>query len=199
MTARAIPQRPKRRRRWRQAGPRAAFVAVLGLGLASTVAALLVFAWPPAESAPRPLLIGFQADELPDPGGDPVAVAGGRFWLVNLRPEDGQVGKYGAPTAGGLLALSWRDSHKGCSITWRPELRFATANGVSRTGWFRDPCSGSIYTRGGVQVWGPSPRSMDTYALDVKHDGVVVVNVGMLALGADDNPTRAVAYSPPLR
>lgn len=75
-------------------------LAALGLGVVFALAALLVFAWP--NDAPRPSLLTIAATDVPAPGADPVRVADGRFWLVNLRADDGQVGEFGVPTAGGV-------------------------------------------------------------------------------------------------
>ena len=45
-------------------------------------------------------------------------------------------------------------------------------------------------------MFGPAPRSMDTYPLEVRSDGRVIVNTTLASFGAVDNPTRAVPYPP---
>ena len=184
MVAHVIP-----RGRWQRTGPRMAFVAALGLGLASALTALLVFA-SPSSDVPRPVRLTIPAEDVPAPGGQPLRVADGRFFLVNLRPGEGTHFR-GLPGEGGLLALFWKDPHLGCTVTWRPDMVFQ-----GRRGWFRNPCHGETYTKAGVKVFGAAPRSMDTYPLEVRADGRVIVNTTVAMLGADDNPARAVPYSP---
>ncbi len=193
---------------------RVAFWSVLAAGAVAAIAALLVFAWPDGAGAP-PSRFVIAADEVPAAGDPPLLVAEGRFWLVNLAPGEGVVEmrtlrneparQVGTAGPGGLLALSVKDPHKAAGafpsvparngdIPWRAEFVFEGS-----TGWFLDGCGGSTYTKAGVRVFGPSPRSMDTYAVTVRDDGSVtvdtdVVMLGAAALGADDNPLRAVAY-----
>ena len=128
-------------------------------------------------------------EDVPAPGDDPVRIDEGRLFLVNLEPEAGTHQFYGIPGVGGLLALSWKDSHFGCTTTWRPDFFFE-----GRRGWFRTPCHGETYTIAGVRVFGPAPRSLDTYPIDVRSDGRVIVNTTVARAGAGDNPTRAVPY-----
>jgi cytochrome b6-f complex iron-sulfur subunit len=124
------------------------------------------------------------ASTIPAPGGDPVRVVEGRFWLVNLAEGEG-----GSP--GGLLALYQKCPHLGCTVPWRGNFEFA-----GREGWFRCPCHASTFTKeGGILVSGPSPRPMDTMAIEVKPNGDIVVETGQIRKGGQDNPLRAVPYS----
>ena len=130
-------------------------------------------------------------DRIPQPGGDPVIVREGRFYLLNL--EAGTVST-GQETPGGALALWRKCPHLGCTIPWRPDFEF---QGVK--GWFRCPCHGSTYTKdGGIIVFGPAPRPMDVFPLEVTGDGGLVVSTGIeySGTGSDANPERAVPIEP---
>ena len=167
----------------------ASFWGVLGIGLTGSVAAFLAFFWP------RGLTgfggqIGVAAELVPEPGDDPVRLAIGKFWLVNLEPGEGTHGGFGEQGAGGLLALWWKCPHLGCTVPWRPTFGFEGA-----TGWFRCPCHGSTYSKAGVRVFGPAPRPMDTMAIAVNADGSLTVDTGAITKGGQDNPTRAEPYS----
>ena len=188
-----------------------AFGGALGLGLTSAVAALLIFSWHPdpapstVASEPRVVL---PAHLVPAPGADPVPVVEGKFWLANLLPGEGQfLDGYRRTEAftrqplssGGLIAFSWRDPHLGCTVVWRPAYRFQAPLRVSTgdPGWFRNPCHGETYTKAGLRVFGPQPRSLDTMEVIVRADGSVVVYPDRFTLGAPDNPLRAVPYAKP--
>ncbi len=124
------------------------------------------------------------ASSIPPPGGDPLRVIEGRFWLVNLAEGEG-----GSP--GGLLALYQKCTHLGCTVPWRGSFEFA-----GKEGWFRCPCHASTFTKeGGILVSGPAPRPMDTMAIEVKPNGDIVVQTGQIRKGGQDNPLRAVPYS----
>lgn len=126
------------------------------------------------------------AGNIPPPGGDPVRVVEGRFWLLNLAEGEG-----GSP--GGLLALYQKCPHLGCTVPWRGSFAFA-----GKEGWFRCPCHASTFTKeGGILVSGPSPRPMDTMAIEVKPNGDIVVQTGQIRKGGKDNPLRAVPYTGP--
>jgi nitrite reductase/ring-hydroxylating ferredoxin subunit len=73
--------------------------------------------------------------------------------------------------SGDFLALSARDAHSDCWVPWRPEVEFE-----GRVGWFRDPCHGSTYDGEGVRVFGPAPRDLDRYPVEVR-DGHVYVTL----------------------
>jgi len=124
---------------------------------------------------------------IPAPGADPVRNFEGRFWMVNLKPGTTPNGE---ETEGGVLALWTKCPHLGCTVPWRPDFTF-----LDRKGWFRCPCHGSTYTKdGGVRVFGPAPRSMDTFKVQPQADGSVVVQTGPnnAKPGGADNPSRAV-------
>jgi hypothetical protein len=72
------------------------------------------------------------------------------------------------------IALSTRDPHRGiCKIRWFEQERY-----------FADPCGGTVYRLDGTYRNGPSPRSMDQFALRVI-EGRVEVNVNQVTLGRD--------------
>jgi len=130
-------------------------------------------------------------DRIPAVGADPVRINEGRFWLVNL--EAGTTPN-GEETRGGVCALWWKCPHLGCTVPWNPGFSFN-----QRKGWFRCPCHNSTYTKeGGVLVFGPAPRPMDMFPIEVQQDGSLVVQTGRQfeSSGSPDNPTRAVPLEP---
>ena len=118
-------------------------------------------------------------------GADPKMFSEGQFWLVNLDPTETRPG--GANGGEGLVALWRKCPHLGCSVPWIPSFDY---NGDK--GWFRCPCHGSTYTKAGVRVYGPAPRSMDTMKIEIDKDGNIVVQTGSITPGGPDNPTRAI-------
>jgi cytochrome b6-f complex iron-sulfur subunit len=135
------------------------------------------------------------AAQIPDAGGEPARISEGKFWLVNLQGTQGDV--LGAGGTGGLLALYWKCPHLGCTVPWRADFAGAQVNFPGVTGWFRCPCHGSTYSRAGVRVFGPAPRSMDTFLITVNGDGSLTVNTRAITSGAASpaNPLRAISYS----
>ena len=129
-------------------------------------------------------------DRIPAPGDDPVVIAEGRFFLVNL---EAGVTPNREETDGGLLALWQKCPHLGCTVPYRSDFNF-----LGRTGWFRCPCHGSTYTKeGGILVAGPAPRPMDTFNIEVQEDNSIVVNTGVTVAetGSADNPSKTVEYN----
>lgn len=130
-------------------------------------------------------------DKVPRPDDPPYHDQEGRFWLVNLRPGEGVPGPFqtiAAPSRqGGLTALYERCPHLGTPVPWRPDFNF---QGVR--GWFRCPSHGATFTEAGVRVFGPAPRSMDTFRITAVSQQGVFVNTGFVQLGALDDPQRAV-------
>jgi cytochrome b6-f complex iron-sulfur subunit len=126
--------------------------------------------------------VGVSASKLPAPGADPVHIAEGRFWLVNIPAGE-------ADSPGGLLALYQKCPHLGCTVPWRADFEFG-----GKKGWFRCPCHGSTFTKeGGILVAGPSSRNMDTMTIDFKPTGDITVQTGQVKEGGEDNPQRTVS------
>jgi len=136
-----------------------------------------------------------KAADVPRPGAPPFHHLDGKFWLVNLKPGDGspiQFRRFGAPSQkGGLLALSQRCTHLGCTVPWRPDFDFG---GVM--GWFNCPCHTAIYTKAGLLVLDAAVRPMDTFPIVGVSSSGVRVNTGHVLLGAEDDPQRTVPAGP---
>lgn len=130
--------------------------------------------------------------EIPMPADEPSRVSQGKFWLVNLGGAEGDV--FAAGGTGGLMAIYWKCTHLGCTVPWRADFDGGAVNFPGITGWFRCPCHGSTYSRAGVRVYGPAPRSLDVMELTILADGSIRVNTGSITRGSIQNPLLAVAY-----
>jgi Rieske Fe-S protein len=71
-----------------------------------------------------------------------------------------------------VVALISKDTNRGCIVSWHPTLLF---NGTQ--GWFRDPCHDSTYDLMGNCVFGPCPRGLDRYEVQM-HGKQMQVYVG---------------------
>ncbi len=168
------------------------FWTTISLAMVGLVGPSLDFFYPrKVTGAARDVFVS--KDRIPAPGGDPVAIPEGRFFLLHL--DEGKDGKTpnGEPVKPGLLALWRKCPHLGCTVPWREDFNF-----LGRTGWFRCPCHGSTYTKeGGILVAGPAPRPMDVFPLEVQDDGSIKVTTGVSAAekGGQDNPSRTVEYN----
>lgn len=166
------------------------FWSGLGLVAVALLGSPLDFMWPRnlrGFGGPIPVT----PDRIPPPGDPPTRIVEGKFYLLNL-PE-GETPN-GETTPGGVLALYQKCPHLGCTVPWQSSFTFR-----GRTGWFRCPCHNSTYTReGGVLVFGPAPRSMDVFPLEVNDDGSITVQTGRQfeGTGGPDNPEKAVPLEP---
>ncbi|HLZ71665.1 MAG TPA: ubiquinol-cytochrome c reductase iron-sulfur subunit [Dehalococcoidia bacterium] len=122
---------------------------------------------------------------IPEQGKDPVKIFDAKTWLVNLKPGEGGFQSIPGSKNGGLIALYQKCVHLGCTVPWRADFEFG-----GERGWFRCPCHGSTYTKGGARVFGPAPRSLDTFDLTINGDGSVSINTGKITRGDLDDPQR---------
>ncbi len=181
--ARPVPRRQVVSRRLFLLGGFWTGLSALVVGLAG---APLDFMWPRKVTGfGGPITV--TPDRIPAAGGDPIRIVEGRFWLVNL--EAGKTPN-GEDTPGGVLALWQKCPHLGCTVPWNPGFEFQ-----ARKGWFRCPCHGSTYTKeGGVIVFGPAPRPLDVFPIEVQDGGSLIVQTGRAfeGTGSANNPSRAV-------
>jgi cytochrome b6-f complex iron-sulfur subunit len=86
-----------------------------------------------------------------------------------------------------VLALSARCPLRGCTLFWRdgPGSEFPDA-----PGFFRCPCCGSVFTRAGIDLFGPAPRPLNTLAVRVRRDGSLLVDMRVVLRGWRDNALR---------
>ncbi len=190
---RAIVRRAQRRRArrmelTRRQLMRASFWGMMGFGLTGSLAAFLSFFWPRGVTGFGGK-IAVSAALVPEPGDNPARLVVGKFWLSNLRPDEGAHGGFGDEGDGGVLAMWWKCPHLGCTVPWRSDFTFEAV-----TGWFRCPCHGSTYTKAGIRVFGPAPRPLDTMDITVNDDGSLTVDTGSITKGGANNPQRAVPY-----
>jgi cytochrome b6-f complex iron-sulfur subunit len=93
---------------------------------------------------------------------------------------------------GAYLALWRKCPHLGCTIPWAPSFAFTDPlDGQNVTGWFRCPCHGSTYSDAGRRVFGPAPRSMDAFALQIAADGTMTVDLGVVFTSVPGNAEQA--------
>ena len=106
---------------------------------------------------------------MPPTDAPPQANVAGKFWLVNTTDE-------------GTKAIYMVCTHLGCLYKWEQ------ANNR-----FECPCHGSKFTREGLYIEGPAPRSLDTFMVTVEN-GEVAVDTGKKTLGAPaaESPARVV-------
>ena len=134
--------------------------AGLLLSGAAVVVIALIFAWPGSGPDDGRFALGHVDDYRV---GSVSTIKGGEFHLVRLSEER-------------FIALSWIDSHlRRCTVPWRPDFVWPDARtGTDRSGWFRDPCSGSTYDKQGRRAFGPSPRDLDRFAVAIVDEMVIV-------------------------
>lgn len=160
------------------------FALGIGASLLGSVGAFLDYIYP--RNVPGfggPVSAG-NVDDYPA-GGNPKHFPVGQFYVVKLDPGDTRAG--GSAGGAGLLALWHRCPHLGCTVPW-----LSSFDWEGERGWFRCPCHRSTYTKAGVRVFGPAPRSMDTMLIEIDEAGELVVQTGEIQRGGPDNPTRAL-------
>lgn len=175
---------------------RIAFWAGAGTAAAGTSLVAVNYLWPRRVTG-FGSVFSVPAARIPASGGGPPRLAEAKAWLVNLAPGEGvppQFQAYGQPSErGGLPALFDRWPGHRCTIAWWPDFVWGPVEGT--TGWFRCPCRGSTFTRAGLRVFGPAPRSMDTFAVTITSDGAAEIHTSRIRPGGPDNATRAALSS----
>jgi cytochrome b6-f complex iron-sulfur subunit len=112
-----------------------------------------------------------------------------KAWIVRL--DATQADRNGGQE-GAILALYQKCPHLGCTVPYREDYsRVDPRSGQRYAGWFLCPCHGSTYSDAGVRVFGPAPRSMDTFEVTIDN-GNITVNTGAITPGSTDNATRGV-------
>jgi len=113
-----------------------------------------------------------------------------RAWLVRL--DATQAANNPPAPEGSILALYHKCPHLGCTVPYRADFtREDPRNNKTYAGWFLCPCHGSTYSDAGVRVFGPAPRSMDTFKLTIS-GGKMSVDTSKITTGSTDNPSRAI-------
>lgn len=162
----------------------------IGAGFAVWIVELLggtgAFLWSAASAATPKVRVGTFAElvaanqGLPIRDGFPAYVPAARAFVILVDPGRGGwqpgVDPSGDGAALNVRALSQRCPHLGC----RP-------NPCIEDYWFHCPCHQSRYDRLGIKVagerFGPAPRGMDRYAIEVGADGVLTIETGKITLG----------------
>jgi len=165
---------------------RRALGAGAGLLVIEWLGGTLAFAWSAATAVAPRVRVGTLDDlVLTNPGipvreGFPTYLAAARAFVVLLDPGIGRFETGSDATGDGaalnVRALSQRCPHLGC----RP-------NPCVEDFWFRCPCHQSRYDRLGTkaegELFGPAPRGMDRFAIEVDSDGVLTIDTGAVTLG----------------
>jgi cytochrome b6-f complex iron-sulfur subunit len=113
-----------------------------------------------------------------------------KAWLVRF--DAAQAARNPGAQEGAILALYHKCPHLGCTVPYNESFSFTDPlSNETYPGWFRCPCHGSTYSDAGRRVFGPAPRSMDTFALTI-NNGQMIVNTGKITLGDVDNGSRAI-------
>ena len=158
----------------------------VGLLVVEWLAGTIGFAWSAVVGVTGKIRVGTFEDlvaanpGLPVGEGFPAYVAQARAFVMMVDPGGGGwhagVDSTGDGAALNVRALSQVCPHLGC----RP-------NPCVEDFWFHCPCHQSRYDRLGIKaagdVYGPAPRSMDRYAIEVDAAGVLTIDTGTITLG----------------
>ncbi|HEY7590806.1 MAG TPA: Rieske 2Fe-2S domain-containing protein [Candidatus Limnocylindrales bacterium] len=161
--------------------------AGIGVWLLESAAGTLGFLWPNLEGGFGGRVrigtyddIKLQNSTLPIQEGFPAYFPDARAFIVLIDPSRQQfvagTDETGDGTALNVRALYQRCPHLGCK-----------PNPCLRNFWLECPCHGSRYDRLGTKAagtqYGPAPRSMDRFALEVDGSGVLTLDTGKITLG----------------
>lgn len=155
-------------------------VAMMGLSLSGFGAAVLAFLWPQLGSGFGSKITAGKLDEIIATVRDsrePYYVSVGRFYVVPY-PKDAvtKAQSIYSPAVlpgmeAGVVALYQKCPHLGCRVPF-----------CTTAQWFECGCHGSQYNRVGEKKFGPAPRGMDRFPVEVSN-GTVVVDTGTQVQG----------------
>jgi hypothetical protein len=83
------------------------------------------------------------------------------------------------PERGHPIALYTYDPHpvfreQGCEVHWVAAANQQAPDGTTVHGVFSDPCGGSNYDLSGHRLFGPSPRDLDSFRVEVTDTATIV-------------------------
>ncbi|MQA00638.1 MAG: hypothetical protein GEU80_15120 [Dehalococcoidia bacterium] len=155
-------------------GPLDVRVLLLALGGATLLIAVAVmlgtYLWPNNDAV---LGVGYVDQFVP---GQPVHLEAHGVWIVRLAD-------------GGVVAFVDDDPHTVAGpLQWVPESDHTSwirewIAGTGSPGAFYDPRLGSLYTINGEGIFGPSPRNLDRYPVEVSPSGWIRVDTSYPILG----------------
>lgn len=165
---------------------RRALAAGIGLVALEAVGGTLAFAWSALGRAGAKVPVGTMAEliarnpGLPILDGFPVYVPAARAFVMLVDPARGGwrpgTDALGDGSTLNVRALSQVCPHLGC----RP-------NPCVEDFWFHCPCHQSRYDRLGIKAagerYGPAPRSMDRFAIEVDAGGILTIDTSRITLG----------------
>ncbi len=88
----------------------------------------------------------------------------------------------------GLIVLWRRDPHLGCTVGALPLAEGVPDMQIAPGTVFFNPCHGEQYALDGTRLWGPAPRGLDRFGVEVREDGAVVVDVTTYQPGRPASP-----------
>lgn len=107
-----------------------------------------------------------------DAGGGRFEFPAGRMYIIAYDESRDPDGQYADVTNGApFMALYQKCVHLGCRVPWCDSSK-----------WFECPCHGSRYNRWGEYQFGPAPRGLDRFPLEIT-EGRVMVNTGLIVTG----------------
>jgi cytochrome b6-f complex iron-sulfur subunit len=157
------------------------------LWLTEVTAGTIGFIWPALRSGfGAKIRIGTLEDvklanaSLPIADGFPAYYAEARAFVVLVDPSRQEFlpgeDRTGDGTALNVRALYQRCPHLGCK-----------PNACLKNFWLECPCHGSRYDRLGIKAagaqYGPAPRSMDRFAIEVDASGALTIDTARITLG----------------
>jgi len=164
------------------------FWAGMGAMLLGIVSTILTILYPPGISGFGSKIFVGSIDAL-EPG-KKLHNLEAKAWIVRFDAE--QAKRNPGAQEGAVLAVYHKCVHLGCTVPFRADFsREDPRNGETYAGWFLCPCHGSTYSDAGVRVFGPAPRSLDTFPLTID-GGKMTVDTGKVVTGTGDNGSRAV-------